>query len=245
LRDLLASGAKCDAPDRAGFTALHRTCIGGSADSAAFLLAAGASANATDVFGDAPLHYACFAGNPDLVRTLLNGGADVALLAHDGRSPLSIAIAEGHASIVDMLLKAAHGEGGPDAAAATVFASAAASAGPAGDASAAPGAPPPLLNSALTTAVLCDCAFAGEVRTVYRCLVSGVDVNGCDPDGITPLHRACGGGHTLVVELLIDHGADVNARDPVRRHAGAGGRGEGRGWREGGGGGGRSRGLPC
>jgi len=226
LRDLLASGAKCDAPDRAGFTALHRTCIGGSPDSAAFLLAAGASANATDVFGDAPLHYACFAGSPDLVRTLLNGGADVALLAHDGRSPLSIAVAEGHTAIVDMLLKAAHGDGGTDAASGTVMAAAAAAAAGGGvdtSSSSSGGgvATPPLLNAALTTAVLCDCAFTGDVRTVYRCLVSGVDVNGCDPDGITPLHRACAGGHTLIVELLVDHSADVNARDPVSAAGGS------------------------
>ena len=30
-------------------------------------------------------------------------------------------------------------------------------------------------------------------------------------DGALPLHAACAGGNDLVVRLLIDHGADVNA----------------------------------
>ncbi|KAA1472961.1 ankyrin, partial [Dentipellis sp. KUC8613] len=38
-------------------------------------------------------------------------------------------------------------------------------------------------------------------------------------DGVLPLHAACSGGNTLVVKLLIDSGADVNAprRVPLPR----------------------------
>ena len=35
----------------------------------------------------------------------------------------------------------------------------------------------------------------------------------------TPLHWACLGGHTVVVELLIDKGADAEAKDNVSRDA--------------------------
>lgn len=209
IRDLLGSGAKPDAPDRAGFTALHRSCVGGSADAAAYLLAAGASANATDVFGDAPLHYAAFSGHVDIVRALLAGGGDPGLLSHDGRSPLSVALAEGHVSIVEMLLRAAadRADSGSGSGSADEPAT--------GDDAAGAGAFDPYPGTANVTAVLCDASFAGDVRTMYRCLLSGVDVNTTDPDGISPLHRAAAGGNTIAVELLIDHGADVNARDPV------------------------------
>ena len=35
-------------------------------------------------------------------------------------------------------------------------------------------------------------------------------------DGWTALMRASAEGHTAVVELLLQHGADVNAKDEVR-----------------------------
>jgi ankyrin repeat protein len=34
-----------------------------------------------------------------------------------------------------------------------------------------------------------------------------------DKDGMTPLHFAAGKGHKAVVEVLLAHGAEVNAKD--------------------------------
>ena len=34
-------------------------------------------------------------------------------------------------------------------------------------------------------------------------------------DGSTPLHYACDGGHVKVVEMLLKHGADAEAKDNV------------------------------
>ena len=34
-------------------------------------------------------------------------------------------------------------------------------------------------------------------------------------DHNTPLHRAAAGGHTDIVKILIEKGADVNAKDKV------------------------------
>ncbi|KAI0065546.1 hypothetical protein BV25DRAFT_1868796 [Artomyces pyxidatus] len=38
-------------------------------------------------------------------------------------------------------------------------------------------------------------------------------------DGVLPLHAACSGGNDLVVKLLIENGADVNAPRLPRRYS--------------------------
>jgi len=38
-------------------------------------------------------------------------------------------------------------------------------------------------------------------------------INNKDPSGATALHYAAFGGHRAVVQLLVQHGADINARD--------------------------------
>ena len=42
------------------------------------------------------------------------------------------------------------------------------------------------------------------------CLEHGIGVNAADSDGELPLHCASFNLHSSVVQLLIDHGADVN-----------------------------------
>ncbi|KAI8513302.1 Unconventional myosin-XVI [Branchiostoma belcheri] len=61
----------------------------------------------------------------------------------------------------------------------------------------------------------------GDVQTVRRGLHAGRDVNQRFPwlDGGTALHLASVNGKTGVVELLIQHGADVGARDKNDRTA--------------------------
>jgi tetratricopeptide (TPR) repeat protein len=57
-------------------------------------------------------------------------------------------------------------------------------------------------------------ARLGDVTTIERLLNQGVAVDAIDPQtGQTPLHQAAERGQSAAVKVLVDHGADVNARD--------------------------------
>jgi hypothetical protein len=55
-------------------------------------------------------------------------------------------------------------------------------------------------------------ALVGHAERVRRSIASGVDVNARDDEGLTPLFLATRGGHSGVVDMLMAHGADPNAR---------------------------------
>ncbi|GLD97358.1 hypothetical protein PINS_up006042 [Pythium insidiosum] len=62
-----------------------------------------------------------------------------------------------------------------------------------------------------------NAAWRGDIATVNALLRMDPDVNARDPlmNGWTALHRAISRGHSDVVQLLIDEGADLNARDDM------------------------------
>jgi ankyrin repeat protein len=53
----------------------------------------------------------------------------------------------------------------------------------------------------------------GDIKKVKSLIADGVDVNSRDWNGGTPLHLAVSHGGPDLVELLLDHGADINATD--------------------------------
>ena len=75
-------------------------------------------------------------------------------------------------------------------------------------------APAPLVRaqqSALDQALIQN-SLAGNAEKVAELLKQGANPNTQRTPGITVLHWAAKGGHLKVMRLLIDHGADVNAR---------------------------------
>jgi len=67
---------------------------------------------------------------------------------------------------------------------------------------------------------LCKASTEGNLELVRRLLSEGADTEATtDPTGSTPLMLACSGGYFQVAELLIENGADVNARNMTRQNA--------------------------
>ena len=144
------------------------------------------------------LHVGAAAGDAAKVKKLLDGGADVDARAENGRTALHSAAFKGNAAVVTLLLEA-----GADA-----------------DARNKKG------ETALHVAVV-----KGKADVVKLLLEAGADTEAKEGKygyGQTALHVAAdsvnirtnimlsGGSvetHAAVVKLLLEHGADVNARD--------------------------------
>jgi ankyrin repeat protein len=62
--------------------------------------------------------------------------------------------------------------------------------------------------------VLMDAVKANAIETVRKLIQEGADVNGLDVNGDAPLVIAAYEGHTEIVKMLLEAGADVRAVDP-------------------------------
>lgn len=166
-----------------------------------FLLSAGASIQARDDGGLHPLHNACSFGHADVVRLLLEAGANPNTKDNWNYTPLHEAAIKGKIDVCIALLQ--HG------------------------------AEPDITNSEGKTALdVADnstrAVLTGEYRKdelleSARCgaedrlltLLTPLNVNCHASDGrrSTPLHLAAGYNRSRVVQLLLQHGADVHAKD--------------------------------
>jgi ankyrin repeat protein len=67
--------------------------------------------------------------------------------------------------------------------------------------------------------VLCRAALRGETEQVASALMSGIDVNAQDAEGMSPLHWAVWGGQEDTVRLLLARGANPNMPSNEGEHA--------------------------
>lgn len=68
----------------------------------------------------------------------------------------------------------------------------------------------PLFLSKVPHLGLHAAAATGNIGLAKYALSHGQPINSVI-DGVLPLHAACSGGNDMIVRLLIDNGADVNA----------------------------------
>jgi ankyrin repeat protein len=90
LEILIANGARVDASDRNGLTALMAAASMGLAQNVRVLISAGADVNARDEKGATPLIWAAISGHPQVVEILLAHGADGKAKNKDGLTALRL-----------------------------------------------------------------------------------------------------------------------------------------------------------
>jgi len=207
LELLLARGARVDAKDEYGNTPLHLADV----HTAKLLIAAGAGLEIRNGSGETPLFLAAESGQTDLAELLIAGGADVdgrimRTRDNSSRSPLASAVEHGYIDTVRLLVPKVKdiNAGSPLHAAIT------------GTFSGAEDRfrrehPAPNATHEEREAAVSRGMDRLRIPVVELLLSHGVNVNGINEDGWTPLHCAAFDGLPEVVELLLEKDADVNA----------------------------------
>ena len=177
--------------NRYGDTPLHLATLKGHADIIRLLLQKGGEVNGLNIAMSTPLHLAASKGRAGAVRILMENGADPELRDRWGRTPLHLAAVNGKHDITRILLKLGARPDPRDRNGRT-----------------------PLYAVARMSGI-----GKGHIHTAWLLLKKGAQVN-AQPDGgpawergKTPLHWAVYHGHTGLVKMFVDNGADMNAGD--------------------------------
>jgi len=195
---------------RENYTDLHIASLSGNSEAVRETLKRGASATEVDKDGLGAIHHASMFGDAEPVQSLIDAGCDVNAVNHDGATPLHAAAWYGNAAAIAVLI----------ANDANVNAQ---------------------YSGLDRQSVLFNAAMSGNAEAVGLLLNAGADVSAVTAKGETPLHAAVHKwpvpseaeekirkmvqfiyeqGHDAsdaaanrVVDLLLSHGCDANARD--------------------------------
>ena len=169
--------------NESGFTPLHIAVKEGHFDMCKMLLEHEADVHAQDSKGNIPLHSALSGGHLEIARILLEHNAEVNSRNDNGSTPLLLASERGSPHLMQLLLDRNADVHVHDAD---------------GD-----------------TPLHCA-AIAGRLEEARLLLALKVEVNSRNNQGSTPLHLASEGyeeGDPDIVQLLLGHGADTQARN--------------------------------
>ena len=232
---LLEAGADADAANELGVTPLYLACENGNAALVRALLAAGATPHAVLPSGETALMTAARAGSVGAVLALLAHGADVqAREATEKQTALMWAASQRHGSVVEALLDAGADVHARSRVRPVVTAHSARTSSEGAVVVVEEGGFTPLLFAARSgdfasaelllaagadpnhtapagTSALVVAAHSGHGALAGLLLDVGADANAVGA-GYTPLHAAILRGDAALVQALLAHGADPNAR---------------------------------
>ena len=187
----------------ATITNLHIASYMGDLEKAETFINEGAGINAIDVHVYAPLHYAVQNNQKQAVELLVNSGADVNATTWLGQTPLHIAVNRGYRDIADLLINKGANINIKNNEGQTPL-----------DIAVMEGRMPivkTLIANGAEISSIFVAAFIGDFSKVKGFLEKGIDVNAKDTRKRTALQYAAEEGHNQIVELLLEHDAEINA----------------------------------
>jgi len=213
VKKLIAAGAAINAKDSDSYTPLHRAVQAGNRAIVTLLINKGADVNAPGRWTARPLHAAAWEGHVELVKLLIARGADVNAWQNNAWTPLHSAAAQGHEAVAEILIAGGadvnlHREGGiplHTAAGQGHVEMAAFLIDKGADMNA---------KDSWGGTPLMEAAENGHAALAKFLTEKGANVNARNENDLTALHQAAQNIRNRdIVALLIDEGADVNARD--------------------------------
>jgi ankyrin repeat protein len=88
VEKLISEGAKVNARNEKGETALYASCFLGHVETVKLLIKNGANVNAKNNKGETPLHFAADGGMPEIAQILLDAGADINAKTNEGETAI-------------------------------------------------------------------------------------------------------------------------------------------------------------
>ena len=179
VRKRIAEGAKIDARDGSGATALLVATHANQVEVAKVLIDAGADVNAKDNINDSPYLYAGARGHLEILKMTLSHGADLRSINRYGGTALIPASERGHVETVRTLIEA-----GVDVDHVNK-----------------------LGWTALLEAIMLGDGGERHQQIVALLVKAGANVNLADGNGVTPLQHARSAGYRKIEAILLAAGA--------------------------------------